>query len=190
LLFIQDILAVIVPDEVKAKLIKVLPLLNQDVGQIVHDAKPIRAIFKQIQGQLRRDLKVKMLQDAFIQNWQLIVQEAQDRLEERRRQEQLTQDRENLDSSMADLDNRIELMTSPCSDIVGSIDRLKRCRVQLMKELGQIEQDLTIEEQKLADLPGTVSTTQELRIPSRSKPKPFVNKRSRFLVRPMPIVRR
>jgi hypothetical protein len=72
---------------VKAKLIEVLPLLNQDVGQLVQDAKPIRTIFKQIQGQLPRDLKEKMLQVAFIKNRQLIVQEAQYRLEERRCQE-------------------------------------------------------------------------------------------------------
>jgi hypothetical protein len=48
-------------DEVKAKLVEVLPLLNQDVGQLVQDAEPIRTIFKQIQNQLPRDLKAKML---------------------------------------------------------------------------------------------------------------------------------
>jgi hypothetical protein len=32
-----------------------------------------------------------------------------------------------------------------------------------MKELGQVDQDLTAEEQKLADLPGTISTMQERR---------------------------
>jgi hypothetical protein len=77
-------LSITLPDEVKAKLIEALPLLNQDIGQLVQDAEPIRTIFKQIQNQLPRDLKAKMLQVAFIENWQLIVQEAQDRLEERR----------------------------------------------------------------------------------------------------------
>jgi hypothetical protein len=69
-------LAVILPDEVKAKLIEVLPLLNQDVGQLVQDVEPIRAIFLQIQGQFPRDLMAKMLQIVFIENRQLIVQEA------------------------------------------------------------------------------------------------------------------
>jgi uncharacterized membrane protein YccC len=140
---IQDTLAVFLPDEVKAKLIEVLPLLSQDVRQLVQDVEPIRAIFKQIQGQLRRDLKAKMLQVAFIENRQVIVQEAQDRLKERRHQEQLAQDMEKLDNSMADLDNRIELLTSSCSNIVGSIDRLKRRHAKLMKQLDQIGQDLT-----------------------------------------------
>jgi uncharacterized membrane protein len=46
---------------VKAKLIEALPLLNQDIGQLVQDAEPIRTSFKQIQNQLPRDLKEKML---------------------------------------------------------------------------------------------------------------------------------
>lgn len=71
-------------------LLEVLPLLNQDIHQLVHDAEPIRTIFKQIQGQLLKDLKSKMLQVAFIENRQLVVQESQDRLEERKHQEQLT----------------------------------------------------------------------------------------------------
>jgi hypothetical protein len=34
------------PDDVKAKVTEVLPLLNQDIGQLVQDAEPIRVIFK------------------------------------------------------------------------------------------------------------------------------------------------
>jgi hypothetical protein len=80
-------LATNLPDEVKAKLIEALPLLNQDIGQLVQDADLIRTIFEQIQNQLPRDLKAMMLLVSFIENRQLIVQEAQDRLEERQRQE-------------------------------------------------------------------------------------------------------
>jgi hypothetical protein len=36
--------------------------------QLVQDAEPIRTIFKQIQGQLPRDLKAKMLEVAYIEN--------------------------------------------------------------------------------------------------------------------------
>jgi hypothetical protein len=112
-----------------------LPLLNQDINQLVQDAQSIRSIFKQIQRKLPRDLKSKMLQVAYIENRKLRVQEAQDRLDERKRQEQLIQDRENLDSRMSDLNRRIELLTSSHSDIVNSTDHLKRRRVELMNEL-------------------------------------------------------
>jgi hypothetical protein len=40
---------------------------------------------------------------------------------------------------MADLDGRIEFLSSFRPDIVNSMDRLKRRRVELMKELGQVE---------------------------------------------------
>jgi hypothetical protein len=49
---IQSGLVTFLPDDVKAKLIEVLPLLNRDIDQLVQDAEPIRTIFKQIQGQL------------------------------------------------------------------------------------------------------------------------------------------
>jgi hypothetical protein len=45
-----------------------------------------------------------------------------------------SQDREKLDS-MADLDIRIKFLSSSLPDIVRSIDRLKKCRAELMKEL-------------------------------------------------------
>jgi hypothetical protein len=68
LLLFSGHIAITLPDEVKAKLIDVLPLLNRDVDQLVQDVEPIKAIFKQIQGQLPRDLKANMLQVAFIEN--------------------------------------------------------------------------------------------------------------------------
>jgi hypothetical protein len=40
LAFFQGTLAVILPDEVKTELIEVLPLLNQDIRQLVQDAEP------------------------------------------------------------------------------------------------------------------------------------------------------
>jgi chromosome segregation ATPase len=64
---------------------------------------------------------------------------------------------------MADLDGRIEFLSSFRPDIVNSMDRLKRRRVELMKELGQVEQDLATEEQKVVDLPSTIATMREQR---------------------------
>jgi hypothetical protein len=58
---IHGTLVVILPDEVKVKLNEVLPLLNQDISQLVQDVEPIRAVFKKIQGQLPRDLEAKLL---------------------------------------------------------------------------------------------------------------------------------
>jgi hypothetical protein len=58
---------------------------------------------------------------------------------------------------MADLDNRIKFLYSSLLDIVSSIDCLKKRRAELMKELNLVGQDLSTEEQKLADLLGTIA---------------------------------
>jgi hypothetical protein len=41
---------------------------------------------------------------------------------------------------MVNLDGRIKFLASSHLDIVNNIDRLKRRRVELIKELGQVEQ--------------------------------------------------
>jgi chromosome segregation ATPase len=64
---------------------------------------------------------------------------------------------------MADLDNKIKFLSSSRPDIVSSIDRLKKRRNELMKELDQVGLDLSTEEQKLADLPSTIAAMQEQR---------------------------
>jgi hypothetical protein len=58
---------------------------------------------------------------------------------------------------MADLDNRIQFLSSCRLDIFSSIDRLKKRHAELMKELSQVEQDLKIEEH----LPDTIAAMQE-----------------------------
>jgi hypothetical protein len=58
---------------------------------------------------------------------------------------------------MDDLDNRIKFLYSSLPDIVSSIDCLKKRRAELMKELNLVGQDLSTEEQKLADLLGTIA---------------------------------
>ncbi|KAG2565536.1 hypothetical protein PVAP13_7NG115951 [Panicum virgatum] len=145
------------PDDARAKLRDMLPLLNQDIGQLVQDAEPIRDIFKTIRGHLSRDITEKLIQVAFIENRQLQVLDAQNRLEDRVCQERIFKNREAHDSRVTDLDGRIQLLSTSRADIVSSIDRLKRRRADLMKELQQVGEDLAREEKRLEDLPSTIA---------------------------------
>jgi hypothetical protein len=45
-LVVQNASASLLSNDVKAKLLEVLPLLNQDIYQLVQDAEPTRTIFK------------------------------------------------------------------------------------------------------------------------------------------------
>jgi hypothetical protein len=47
---VQAVSTATLPDDVKAELMEVLPLMNQNISQLVQDAEPIRTIIKQIQG--------------------------------------------------------------------------------------------------------------------------------------------
>jgi hypothetical protein len=67
-LIVQSALASLLFDDAKAKLVEMLPLLNENVSKLVQDVELIKRTFKQIQSQLPRDLKSKMLQDAYIEN--------------------------------------------------------------------------------------------------------------------------
>jgi hypothetical protein len=45
----------------------------------------------------------------------------------------------------ADFDSRIEFLSSSHLEIVSSIDPLKKCHAELMKELSQVDQELNSE---------------------------------------------
>ena len=55
-------------EETKAKLWEILQLLNQDIGQLVRDAEPIRTILKSLKGTLPEPLKEALHPAAYIES--------------------------------------------------------------------------------------------------------------------------
>ena len=53
-------------EETKAKLQEILQLLNQDIGQLVRDAEPIRTILKSLKSILPESLKEALHPAAYI----------------------------------------------------------------------------------------------------------------------------
>jgi hypothetical protein len=146
-----------------------LGLLNQDIGQLVQDAEPIRDIFKSIRGHLSRETAEKLLQAAYIESRQFQVLDAQSRLEDRARQEQIIKAREAHDSRAADLDGKIHMLNSFRADIVGNINRLKQRHADLMKELREVGEELVCEEQKLNNLPNVIADMEKDKIINTQK---------------------
>ena len=144
------------PDVVRLRLHDLFLLLDQDIDQLVQDAEPIRDIFKQIRGHLPTEVKDKLYLVAFIEGHQPRVEHAQNRLEERARQERLLLSRENFDSQIADLDTRIQILSSSHPDITANVDRLERKRAELLDELRRVDEELSSKKNKLADLPSTI----------------------------------
>ena len=112
-----------------------LLLLDQDISQLVQEAEPIREIYKQIRGQLPAEVKGKLHPVTYIESYQRCVEHAQNRLEERICQGRFAQKRQTLDSQVADQDSMIQVLSNSCPEIIANVDRMKRRRVDLLKEL-------------------------------------------------------
>ena len=55
-------------DEIKAKLQETLKFLNQDIGQLVRNAQPIRAILEELEGKLLEAIEDALTPTAFIES--------------------------------------------------------------------------------------------------------------------------
>jgi len=85
-------------EETKAKLQEVLQLLNQDIGQLVQDAEPIRTILISLKGILSESLKEAPHPAAYIESHQISILKAQKRLSDRLHQEQTIKQRDDMKS--------------------------------------------------------------------------------------------
>ena len=72
-----------ISDEVKAKLQETLQFLNQDIGQLVKNAKPIRAILEDLEGKLPETIEEALTLVAFIESHRVQFLRAQKRLADR-----------------------------------------------------------------------------------------------------------
>ena len=64
------------PEDVRAKLQKILSFLSRDIGHLVQDAELIRAIFKTLEGQLPKPIEEALTPAAFIESRRVQVLKA------------------------------------------------------------------------------------------------------------------
>jgi hypothetical protein len=148
-------------EDTKAKLQEILQLLNQDIGLLVQDAENVRKIFSDLKGQLPTNIEAALLPVAFIEGHQFKVLQAKQHLSDCTLQENLISQREASRFKASNIKTRIETLKNSHPSIVTEIDRLKARRVKLMKELETIETALTVEEEKLGQLPASIDQMEE-----------------------------
>ena len=73
-------------------------MLNQDIGQLVQDAEPIRTILRSLKGILPESLEDALHPAAYIESHQILVLKAQNRLSDRLHQEQTIKQRDDMKS--------------------------------------------------------------------------------------------
>ena len=126
---------IVLSDETKAKLQESLQFLNQDIGQLVKDAKPIRAILEDLEGKLLEAIEEALTPAAFIESHRVQVLRAQKQLADRLQQEEMASQR----------DNSKVLVKSACDEIKSLNDTqatIRRNKVELEAKRDRLLQEL------------------------------------------------
>ena len=103
--------SVVLLEDIKVKLQDILQLLNQDIGQLVQDAEPIRIILKSLNGILPESLEEALNPAAYIDSCQIPVLGAQKRLADRLQQKQMIKQRDDWKSLVDATRGKIDSLT-------------------------------------------------------------------------------
>jgi len=125
-------------------------LLNQDIGQLVQDAEPIRIILKSLKGTLSESLEEALHPAAFIESHQISIFKAQKRLADRLHQEWTIKQRDNLKNLVETTRGKIASLTQSKADMEQSKRDLEVKRECIIKELEQVKQEIADVDNKIS----------------------------------------
>ena len=92
-------------------------MLNQDIGQLVQDAEPIRTILRSLKGILPKSNEEALHPAAYIESHQISVLKAQKRLSDRLHQEQTIKQRDDLKNLVETTRRKIASLTQSKADM-------------------------------------------------------------------------
>ena len=142
--------------DIKAKLQEILQFLNQDIGQLVRDADPIRLILKSLKGNLPESLEEALNPAAYIESHQIPVLRAQKQLADRFHQEQMIKQRDDWKNLMEATRGKIISLTQSKAEMEQSKRDLEAMHELLAKELEQVEREIAEVNTKLSQLPSAL----------------------------------
>lgn len=142
-----------ISDPIKVKLQEILLLLNQDIGQLVQDAEPIRNILKGLRNQLPESVEDALIPAAFIESQQPRISKAQKRLADHSKQERIVKEKEQFMTHAEATRNQIGVLNRCQARIQKSIQDLKVKREILLKELEEVNRAIIEEKSCLHRLP-------------------------------------
>ncbi|XP_072146303.1 uncharacterized protein [Setaria viridis] len=145
-----------IPEGVRAKLQNMHTLHQENIGQLAEDAEPIRQIFNEIKGQVPEDAEEVPTPAAYIKTMQVPVFRALRHMADHSKLEMVHQEEESYKHHAQEVHQQIGLLETSRPSIVNAIDRLKRRRGELAKEMELVVKAITAEEKKLEDLPTVI----------------------------------
>jgi len=127
-------------DEVKVKLQETLQFLNQDIGQLVKNAKPIRAILEDLEGKLSKSIKEVLTPAAFIESHCVQVLKAQKLLTDRLQQEEIIGQRDKSKALVDLVCDEIKSLNNTQAAIQRNKADLEAKCDRLLQELSKVNQ--------------------------------------------------
>jgi len=109
--------SLVILEDVKAKLQAILSFLNQDIGQLVQDAEPIRVILKTLGGQLSEPIVEALIPAAFIESCRVQVLRAQKRLTDHLQHKQIIKQRDDLKGLVDSTRDQIDLLNQSLANL-------------------------------------------------------------------------
>nr|TKV94046.1 hypothetical protein SEVIR_9G247700v2 [Setaria viridis] len=148
-----------IPDDC-AKLESIQTLLQDDISRLVEDASPIRQLLSEIRGRVPEEAEEALVPAAYIESMRIPVFKALRHMADRAKLAKAREEEDSCKHRAQEVHQRISFLESSRPDIVGAIDRLKRRRAKLAKEMEQVTKAIAAEEKRLQDLPSVIAELQ------------------------------
>ena len=151
----------VLSNEIKARLQESLQFLNQDIGQPIKNAQPIRAILEELEGKLPETIKDALTLAAFIESHRAQFNKAQKQLADRRRQEEIIKQRDNFKALAESAVGEIKSLNDTQASILRNKAKLEAERDRLLQELNRVNQAIDIADHNLSQIPPAITKLQE-----------------------------
>ncbi|XP_072151288.1 uncharacterized protein [Setaria viridis] len=146
-----------IPNDVRAKLASIRSLLQGDIGRLVEDASPIRQLFGDVSGQVPEEAEEALAPATFIESMRIPVFRALRHMADRAKLAKTREEEDVFKRQAQEAHRRIHFLEDSRPGIIGEIDRLKRRRAELAKEMEQVTKAISAEEKRLQELPSVIA---------------------------------
>ncbi|XP_072150518.1 uncharacterized protein [Setaria viridis] len=144
-------------DDVRAKLASIRSLLQGDIGRLVEDTSPIRQLFGDVSGRVPEEAEEALALAAFIESMRIPVFRALRHMADRAKLAKTCEEEDAFKHQAQEAHRRIHFLEDSRPGIIGEIDRLKRRRAELAKEMEQVTKAISAEEKRLQELPSVIA---------------------------------
>ena len=148
-------------DEIRAKLQESLQFLNQDIGQLIKNAQPIRAILEELEDKLPEPIEEALIPAAFIESHRAEFNKAQKQLADRLQQEEIIKQRDNFKALAESAIGEIKSLNDTQASILRNKAALEAERNRLLQELNRVNQAIDIADHDLSQIPPAIAKLEE-----------------------------